>query len=196
MTDLLPCPFCGMLPRAYGAQIMVDGECPESIDCDNGDCPITPSTGYLPLEDAIAAWNTRTPHAGAVKVKKLEFEQAAAGIWSSGLILGGEYRIKLVGGKGYQVSRGMLCVPDCAVWNETLDLAISAAQADYAARIMAAIEATPDPRDEVIARLVEAAENLRVKHEYIMRGRTYSMTHMQIVGQFDAALAAAKEVVE
>lgn len=42
----------------------------------------------------------------------------------------------------------------------TADAAKAAAQADYEARILAAIEPQPDPRDEVIARLVEAATHL------------------------------------
>lgn len=40
----------------------------------------------------------------------------------------------------------------------TIDAAKVAAQADYEARILAAIEPQPDPRDEAIARLVEALE--------------------------------------
>ena len=38
----------------------------------------------------------------------------------------------------------------------TIQSAKAAAQADYEARILAAIEPQPDPRDEVIARLVDA----------------------------------------
>jgi hypothetical protein len=38
---------------------MVNGDCPESIACDNEGCPLNPSTDYLPWNDAVAAWNTR-----------------------------------------------------------------------------------------------------------------------------------------
>ena len=46
------------------------------------------------------------------------------------------------------------------VWHPTLEAAKAAAQADYESRILAAIEPQPDPRDEVIARLVEALDEL------------------------------------
>lgn len=60
-ADLKPCPFCGEHPHLYGAQVMVDGDCPESIDCTNDDCPVNPTTGYMKYEDAVAAWNTLAP---------------------------------------------------------------------------------------------------------------------------------------
>ena len=41
-------------------------------------------------------------------------------------------------------------------WHPTLDAAKGIAQADYERRILAAIETQPDPRDAVIAQLVEA----------------------------------------
>ncbi len=79
MTDLLSCPFCGSPPRLYGAQVLVNGECPESIDCDNSDCHFNPSTGYLPFEQAVAAWNIRIPPPAADYVAGLKVtpQQAA-----------------------------------------------------------------------------------------------------------------------
>lgn len=64
------------------------------------------------------------------------------------------------------------------------------------ARILSAIDVQPDPCVEVIARLVETAENLRARHDYLMRGRTWTMTHMQLAASFDDALAAAKAVLK
>lgn len=68
MTDqptakLLPCPACGKVPEllefdsfAFGTQWQ--------IDCENVDCCITISSMCRhSAEDAIAAWNTRTPPA-------------------------------------------------------------------------------------------------------------------------------------
>jgi len=46
----------------------------------------------------------------------------------------------------------------------TLEAAIDAAQADYAARIIAALDVQPDPRDAQIAALVDAIENIRVTY--------------------------------
>jgi hypothetical protein len=58
MTDtLLPCPYCGVLPRMFGAQHILNFE---SIDCDNDDCTLNPTTGYMLYEEAVTAWNTIT----------------------------------------------------------------------------------------------------------------------------------------
>ena len=92
-----------------------------------------------------------TDHPLAGLVKKLVFEEGKPGVWLSGLVLGGEYRIKLTGGKGFQVSRGMLAVPDNLTWFPTLPEAQAAAQADYTARILAALDV------EKIEALVAAA---------------------------------------
>jgi hypothetical protein len=75
-----------------------------------------------------------------LRVKPPVFEECAAGLWSSGQILGGEYRIKLTGGKGFQISRGILAVPDNMTWHPTLASAKAAAEADHAARIAAQVE--------------------------------------------------------
>jgi hypothetical protein len=56
------------------------------------------------------------------------------------MALGGEYRIKLTGGQGFQVSRGMLAVPDNLTWFPDFQSATAAAQADCATRIAAMIE--------------------------------------------------------
>lgn len=73
--ELLPCPFCGEKPRFYPAQAMIDGDCPEAICCGNDGCPGQPSTDYLPISDAIAAWNTRRADQPACAVKPLVWEQ-------------------------------------------------------------------------------------------------------------------------
>ena len=134
---------------------------------------------------------TPDPNAGAVKVKPLVWRETGTDRFSA---KGEDYKV-VTDGTGWA-----FCPEDWPPFGgypyETLDEAKAAAQADYAARILSAIETTPDPRDEVIARLMEASDALRTKHEYMMRGRAWSMTHMQIVCQFDAALAAAKEVMK
>ncbi len=80
-------------------------------------------------------------------VKPLEFEENRPGIWLSGFVLGGEYRIRLVGGQGFSVSRGALAVPQNDVWFQSLRAAVAAAQAHYADRILAALT------DEALAAL-------------------------------------------
>ena len=61
--ELLPCPFCGGPARAWGAQrLEADGSCLESIGCGNMDCAFEPATDYLQWDEAVAAWNRRTPY--------------------------------------------------------------------------------------------------------------------------------------
>lgn len=59
MSELLPCPFCGEMPSLHAAQVIIDGDCPESIDCENDFCDEQPSTGYMSIKDAVKRWNER-----------------------------------------------------------------------------------------------------------------------------------------
>ena len=88
----------------------------------------------------MAALAKRLASPPKLKVKPLDFQDIGNGLWSSGFVIGGEYRIMLAAVKGYQLSSGMVCVPDNQTWFPTLEAAKSAAQADYTARIMSAIE--------------------------------------------------------
>ena len=94
------------------------------------------------------------------------------------------------------------CVPFGTPNFITLEAAKAAAQADYEASILAALEPTPDHRDEVIKGLVEAAEALLVQHalENPMRmGNFHSeMCQCRRCGfdRLSAALAAAKAVMK
>ena len=69
----------------------------------------------------------------------------------------------------------------------TLEAAKAAAQADYATRILAALDVQPDTRDEVIARLVEAAKAL----EMWDAARGYPVPY-RVRDPLRAALAAVK----
>lgn len=88
----------------------------------------------------MAALSNRLSKPSGINVKPLRFEEAKAGIWTSGLVIGGEYRIMLTAGKGFQVSRGMIAIPDNQTWFPLMEIAEAAAFADYSARIMSAIE--------------------------------------------------------
>lgn len=76
--ELLLCPFCGGGARFYPAQVLIDGKCPESIACSNEDCDIHPSTDYLPVADAITAWNTRAQSA-QIATLQAEVDRLRAG---------------------------------------------------------------------------------------------------------------------
>ena len=51
---LKPCPFCGK------KAVIRHGSCGYYAECDNGMCPVVPTTWYYNTEiGAINAWNTR-----------------------------------------------------------------------------------------------------------------------------------------
>lgn len=202
MTDLLLCPFCGGINLNYSRN--------NYVTCDN--CDVFGPSNKYPMT-AIAAWNTRTPtpatNAGAVKVKPLVWERHPMG-WIAAPPTGHSYIIDVrIKGRVIFV-KGMNPPPQFS----DIESAKSAAQADYDARIMAAIEPTPDPRDAVIARLVEADILKAAGEEYILEhimetdwhrmGRHSTVRGMMVrlglypklEGAIDAALAATKEVMK
>ena len=134
---------------------------------------------------------THAHNAGAVKVKPLVWEKNSRieGWWQ---VEGWPCVVRSEGGIGYLVdydSETLAGNPGGP--HDTLEAAKAAAQADYTARIMAAIETTPDPRDEVIARLVEAVGNLlEIRAVWT---DPYNDTDCY---KARAALAAAKEVIK
>ena len=127
---------------------------------------------------------TPDPNAGAVKVKSL--------VW-----IGDARWPSTSWADGYQINEQdenewLLTTPKGdSITTHTLDDAKAAAQADYTALILAAIEPTPDPRDAVIARLVEAAD--KIDDEYL--SQPYGPTIYAMI-ELRAALAAAKEVMK
>ena len=74
------------------------------------------------------------------------------------------------------------CFDDCGIWNATPQ--------DGATEYVPANLVQPDPRDEVIARLVEAAELA----DAAMRGA--SMNMYVVESKISAAIAAAKAVLK
>ena len=80
--------------------------------------------------------------------------------------------------------------------HETAEAAKAAAQADYEARILAALDRQPDPRDEVIARMVGALE-LFSKMEFFVESSDDTdpcIISAGTVRRCRAAFAAAKAV--
>ena len=96
-------------------------------------------------------------HPPAVRVKPLFWKQNPRHTWVWG-IEDWPYDIRkewagYIGDFGNELTSGPYL---------SLDLAVAAGQIIHDARIMAAIEPAPDPRDEVIAQLVGAAEEMAV----------------------------------
>ena len=147
--NLLPCPFCG------GDVITDVSETGGFFICsDGGGKGAGLWAGYLAgqYQTAVAAWNTRAlpavQPAPAVKVgvKPLEWEVTD---WSAGDGVKGENDCEwqtVATGLHYIIDwqgRGIFCVtkPDeLRIYAGSLAAAKTAAQADYAARILAALE--------------------------------------------------------
>lgn len=153
----------------------------------------------------MAALASRLSKPSGIKVKPLRFEEAKAGVWTSGLVLGGEYRIMLTAGKGFQVSRGMIAVPDNQTWFPLLEIAEAAAFADYSARIMSAIEPasveadTPSPQPNValsdrIMRLLEDHDRCPSQARDYSRRRGTAILIMQAIRQANDAPAPSQHV--
>jgi Lar family restriction alleviation protein len=60
MDELKKCPFCGALPISTGRDHVSTSPC--YVLCE--ECGAT-QRNYATVDDAIAAWNTRTPREGA-----------------------------------------------------------------------------------------------------------------------------------
>ena len=161
--ELKPCPFCGGEasiskdhdPDGNGAFYAVKcrkcrAKSPEIYAVE------TCNIHFAQVRDA---WNRRADLA-AVQPAQVRVKPLVWGKWGEAKGGGAKYSTYEFGNNGlwncvcypheaeqYRLARGV-----------TLDAAKAAAQADYAARILAAIEPQPDPRDEVIARLVEAVD--------------------------------------
>lgn len=82
MDELKPCPFCGKAPTPDFS--VIDGEAAYHFHCQNAECPAWPNVSGETEEDAITAWNTRSPVTDEMvemAVKALEpFAKAAMGI--------------------------------------------------------------------------------------------------------------------
>lgn len=59
MDELKPCPFCGKAPTPDFS--VIDGEAAYHFHCQNAECPAWPNVSGETEEDAITAWNTRSP---------------------------------------------------------------------------------------------------------------------------------------
>ncbi len=208
--ELKPCPFCGR------AMEITD-------DLRHYNHPVSACFGrHISIAasdiDRIEMWNRRAdlaavqpdPNAGAVKVKPLVWEPVgnpngryrlhSTIAWARNTCPYGPYFIGLSSsckngeyswdGPANTGKRGF-ADPESAK---------AAAQADYAARILDALEPQPDPRDEVIARLVDAltvaANRLdRCAVDYETGSYEFIET-CEWVDEARAALAAAKAVVK
>lgn len=83
-TALLPCPFCGGAPTTIERPDNIDGTqffyaiacyCGRHSACAHK--MAVRKTPEIAKADAIAAWNTRTPQAGAVPLKDEQIDAAA-----------------------------------------------------------------------------------------------------------------------
>ena len=216
MTDLLPCPFCG------GDAVAITGPVQTlwGVTCLRCACWFD---DRAPTDAAaITAWNTRTPtpdpNAGAVKVKRggkwivvdgkaydlRDCTEVAAELTrKSGsnniafdmfpwFFTGSPYADQII-----DLGVTPQAVPDDFIAEYIPDLGKvwRSRQTIWETYIRTA-ETTPDPRDAVIARLVEAMLELRLVVENI-NGEDYldrELKRLSLI-RIDDILAAAKEVM-
>ena len=150
---LLPCPFCGEKPRLY-----VDRGC--EIACVNGKCGAEPTVWQGTEAEAIAAWNRR---AALPKVKPLVWEPSAINKpWHSAKAPWGWYYAQwddetqawFASLEMGEVEAPIILSPSDV---PSIDAVKAAAQADYEARILAALEPAPTAAGDREAALREAA---------------------------------------
>ena len=159
--ELKPCPFCGAVDPEWLASHVV---------CDCGATGPRQDVDREYQADAMRAltdWNRRADLAAVqpaqVRVKPLVWsdrfgpnsECSYDHITADSAL--GLYRVEWKGWKDFDPPT-VCCGGAFIGCYNTIQSAKAAAQADYEARILAALEPQPDPRDEVIARLVEAVE--------------------------------------
>ena len=134
-TDLLPCPFCG------GEADMMQNDF--DISCNRGTvmcmtCFATSADNDGSWQEATCLWNTRTPPTPAqiiALVPELDFQQTDFARWTTGMIFGGEYKIRY-DGEDFIVTRGHAILVSR---NSTQADAEVSAQLDYTARILRAL---------------------------------------------------------
>lgn len=162
--ELKPCPFCGA-----DAEYSVISDEGQRNDYDTVACSVCPSEMRRILHWAdeggegkdylFSTWNRRADLAAVpaqVRVKPL--------VWTTRSGAPTAFGIYIVTCEDHDdvtvwfVLFGGKALARCGE-HRTEEAAKAAAQSDYEASILAAIEPQPDPRDEVIARLVEALEN-------------------------------------
>ena len=59
-AKLLPCPFCGEEAFLFQWETRKDARL-WRVGCNNNECKLGPHEDYDDQDQAIAAWNTRTP---------------------------------------------------------------------------------------------------------------------------------------
>ena len=185
--ELKPCPFCGAVDPEWLASHVV---------CDCGATGPRQDVDREYQADAMRAltdWNRRADLAqpAQVRVKPLVWEERDAHFHAAQSQIGVYY---LTDYKGMVDPFKLECPSQISSRNyASIEAAKAAAMADFAPRILAAIEPQPDPRDEVIARLVEALEG----SASVLSGAEMSKSALiRALEQSSAALAAAKAVLK
>ena len=200
--ELKPCPFCG--GEAITSPSVVDRQVLYA-HCKDHTCP-----GWTVSRCPPVRWNRRAdltavqpdPNAGAATVKPLVWGDYPNRAFANPDV----YVAEAPFSHKYQAQRDPWAnsfmaylhptapIASSTLWWEskghaTIEDAQAAAQADYEARIMAAIDVQPDPRDEVIARLVEAMHTISGDIQINADGEEELSDAARIAR---AALAAAK----
>jgi hypothetical protein len=147
-TELKPCPFCQKPPVHFSVG---PNDCGLMIECTTRGC-VNPHVSYHTPADAIAAWNTRAPAVGGVRVKPLVWGEKSSHFDTVRSETPAGYII-VKGAKHYRAYFRYLSFYLGAF--DTMEEAKAAAQAHHEAAILSALE--PQAVDDVLDKAVEAA---------------------------------------
>ena len=124
----------------------------------------------------------------AVTIKTLVWEERVIGFWQAIDSTGGVYEVMRIR-QNFARAQHVIASRSRNIGNghKSPQDGRAAAQADFEVRIMSVIDVQPDPRDEVIAKLVEALKRYKSGARRVP---------FDLAVSSDAALAAAKAVIK
>lgn len=176
--ELNPCRYCGgeakirydALP--FGDQPMQADTSMALIECSRSNC--VGQKGYRSTEMAIAAWNTRAPtiqdgsapHVMGVKVKPLEWVKGGGGNdWRADTAIGAYAICAFTSDKGDKLTVRLSGLHISDRWLTTVEAAKADAQADYDARILAALPEVQAMIAEAVAQAFEDGQKAGIATE-------------------------------
>ena len=87
-TQLKPCPFCGSEADMDQFESASWGGLLTVIGCSSSECHMSPATDEVPVEMAIAAWNSRPTEDAAIKERDAQIVAWLLNVYDTGSVDG------------------------------------------------------------------------------------------------------------